>query len=150
MKRFSAFALVSAALALAPVALLAESGRQPRIVTRPSAPGQPRSAQMVPKSVSLTGYSVQLNIVTRIQGLSFYRTAVDITNNTSTDGVTASFQYCYTDLNGVYQGCTASQSIVLHNFDNFHQDDVMRPGHLAAHAAACASFSDRSPRPRSS
>jgi hypothetical protein len=140
MKRLSAFTLVSAALALAPLALLAEpaapSGRQPRIVSRPS-PGT-RSAQRVPQSVSATGYSVQLNIVTRIQGLSFYRTAVDITNNTATDGVTASYQYCYT-LNGVYKGCTASQSILLHNFDSFHTDDViqylgMTPGVLPGDA----------------
>jgi hypothetical protein len=144
MKRLSAFALVSAALALAPVALLAEpdapSGRQPRIVSRPAAPGQPRPAQIVPKSVSLTGYSVQLNIVTRVQGLSFYRTAVDVTNNTSTPGVTATFQYCYT-LNGSYRGCTMGQTLVLQGFDSFHTDDIIQylgtfPGLLPADAIA--------------
>jgi hypothetical protein len=147
MKRFSAFALVSAVLALAPVALLAEpdarAGRQPRIVSRPAAAGQIRRAEVVPKSVSQTGYSVQLNIVTRVQGLSFYKTAVDITNNTTTDGVTATFQYCFT-LGGVYQGCTGPETIVLLSFDNFHQDDIIDylgtiPG-LLPPAAVSSSF----------
>ena len=144
MKRLSALTLVSAALAIAPVVLLAEpdapSGRQPRIVSRPAAPGQTRPAQIAPKSASVIGYSVQLNIVTRIQGLSFYRTAVDITNNTTTEGVTATYQYCYT-LNGTYRGCTAGQAILLHKFDNFHEDDIIQylgtiPGLLPVEAVA--------------
>jgi hypothetical protein len=148
MKRFSAFTLVSAALALVPVALLAEmdapASRQPRIVSRPSAPGQTRSAQIVPHSPSAGfGYSTQLNIVTRVQGLSLYRTAVDITNNTTTNGVTALFQYCFT-LNGVYRNCTAGQTIVLKSFDSFHTDDIIQylgsiPGLLPA-GAVVSSF----------
>ena len=150
MKRLSASAFVSAvsaALAFAALSpsLLAEpapGGRVPRVVGRPaaSAAGQTRSAQVIPSSVSQTGYSVQLNIATRIQGAALYRTAVDITNNTTTDGVTATFQYCYT-LSGVYQGCTSAQSILLHNFDNFHQDDLIQylgtiPGLLPASAVS--------------
>ena len=62
--------------------------------------------------------------MTRVTGQSFYRTAVDITNNTATDGVIASFQYCFT-LSGVYQGCTTSAAITLHPYDNFHTDDII-------------------------
>lgn len=131
MKRFSALTFVSAALTLAPAVLLAgpdaQAGRQPRIVSRPAAPGQSRAAQMVSRPAVAAGYSAQLNIVTRVQGLSLYRTAVDITNNTTADGVSATFQYCFTlTSTGVYQGCTTGQTILLNHFDNFHQDDIIQ------------------------
>jgi hypothetical protein len=128
MKRFSAFALVSTVLALAPV-LSAETGarggRQPRVVARPTGSGLGRPAKMIPSSVTATSYSVQLNIVTRVQGLALYRTAVDITNNTASDPVTATFQYCF-NFNGAFQGCTTQQSIGLHRFDSFHTDDMVQ------------------------
>lgn len=127
MKRFRVFALVSAALAFAVAASVAsaETGarRQPRLVSRPGVGGSVQAGQRVGQAVA-DGYSVQLNIVTRVVGASFYRTAVDITNNTSTDGVTASYQYCFT-LSGAYQGCTTAANILLHNFDNFHTDDII-------------------------
>ena len=128
MKRFSAFALVSTVLALAPT-LSAETGarggRQPRVVVRPTGSGLARPAKMIPSSVTQTGYSVQLNIVTRVQGLSLYKTAVDITNNTQSDPVTATFQYCF-NFNNAYQGCTPQQSIPLHRYDSFHTDDMVQ------------------------
>ena len=129
MKRFRLFAMISAALAFLAVAAVstAETGtslrRLPRVVARPGMNGSVQTGQRVGEATA-AGYSVQLNIVTRVVGASFYRTAVDITNNTSTDGVTASYQYCFT-LNGQYQGCTTAQAIVLHNFDNFHTDDII-------------------------
>ena len=127
MKRFSVFALVSAVLAVFPAASQAETGpralRQPRVVSRPGPDGSPQIARRVGQAAA-AGYSVQLNIVTRVVGLSFYRTAVDITNNTSTDGVTAGVQYCFTS-SGAFQGCTSTQSILLHPFDSFHTDDVI-------------------------
>jgi len=129
MKRSRVFTVVTAALALmgAAAASPAESGtslrRLPRVVSRPGMSGSVQAGQRVGQAVA-DGYSVQLNIVTRVVGASFYRTAVDITNNTSTDGVTASYQYCFT-LNGAYQGCTTAQAILLHNFDNFHTDDII-------------------------
>ncbi|HEY4228757.1 MAG TPA: hypothetical protein VGO79_01230 [Thermoanaerobaculia bacterium] len=129
MKRFRLFAVVSAALALMAAAAVstAETGtslrRLPRVVARPGMSGSVQVGQRASQAVA-AGYSVQLNIVTRVVGASFYRTAVDITNNTSTDGVTASYQYCFT-LNGQYQGCTTAQAILLHNFDNFHTDDII-------------------------
>jgi len=129
MKRFRLFAVVTAALTLMAAASVsnAETGirlrRLPRVVSRPGMGDSVQAGQRVGQAVA-AGYSVQLNIVTRVVGASFYRTAVDITNNTSTDGVTASYQYCFT-LNGQYQGCTTAQAIVLHNFDNFHTDDII-------------------------
>ena len=128
MKRFRVVTVVTAALALmAAAASPAETGpslrRLPRVVSRPAQGGSVQAGQRVGEATA-AGYSVQLNIVTRVVGASFYRTAVDITNNTSTDGVTASYQYCFT-LNGAYQSCTNAQAILLHNFDNFHQDDII-------------------------
>jgi hypothetical protein len=126
MKRFRVFALVSAALAYVLVAAVASAetdSRRPRVVSRPGALGSVQAGQRVGQAVA-DGYSVQLNIVTRVVGASFYRTAVDITNNTSTDGVTAGYQYCFT-LNGGFQGCTTETPILLHNFDSFHTDDII-------------------------
>jgi hypothetical protein len=129
MKRSRLFAVVTAALAVMAAAAVstAETGtslrRLPRVVARPGMNGSVQIGQRVGEATA-AGYSTQLNIVTRVVGASFYRTAVDITNNTSTDGVTASYQYCFT-LNGAFQGCTASAAIVLHSFDNFHTDDII-------------------------
>src|SRR5262245_3098695 len=128
MKRFRVFALFSAVLAcvvaVAADPASAETGsRRPRVVSRPGSGG---SLQLGKRAGDATaaGDSVQLNIVTRVVGASFYRTAVDITNNTSTNGVTAGYQYCFT-LNGAYQGCTTMQNIILNNFDSFHTDDII-------------------------
>src|SRR3954463_7689868 len=129
MKRLSVLTTVSV-LALATAPLFAEGGgraRRPIVVQRPnssSATSTQKGARVNPGAATAAGYSAQLNIVTRIQGTSFFRTAVDITNNTTTDGVTASYQYCYT-LNGSYRGCTATQAITLHQLDNFHTDDIV-------------------------
>jgi hypothetical protein len=130
MKRLRVLSTLSV-LALAAAPLLAEGGvrpRRPLVVQRPgsaSSASTEKNARVNPAPATAAGYSVQLNIVTRVQGTSFFRTAVDISNNTTTDGVVASYQYCYT-LNGAYQGCTDSnQSIVLHPLDNFHTDDIV-------------------------
>jgi hypothetical protein len=129
MKRLSVLATVSV-LALAAAPLLAEGGvrtRRPLVVQRPgssSATSADKTARANPSPATAAGYSVQLNIVTRVQGTSFFRTAVDISNNTTTDNVVATYQYCYT-LNGVYQGCTTQQSINLLALDNFHTDDIV-------------------------
>ena len=127
MKRFTVFALVSAVLALASAVTQAETGsglkRQPRAVSRPGPAGSAQIGRRVGDAAAI-GYSVQLNIVTRVVGLALYRTAVDITNNTGTDGVTASFQYCYT-AGGVFQECTLPQDLLLHEYDSYHFDDII-------------------------
>jgi hypothetical protein len=128
MKRLTAFAMVSAALALFATSVLAEgpSGRHTRVVSRPSlaATGQP--ASLVPKAATAAAsYSVQVNIVTRVVGTALFRTAIDITNNTATDGVVATVQYCFTQ-NSVFQNCTAGQSLNLFAYGNFHEDDIVQ------------------------
>jgi hypothetical protein len=81
------------------------------------------SAQVRPKATA-DAYSAQANIVTRVQGTSFFKTAIDITNNTSTDGVIASVQYCYSLVSG-FATCTAPVDLELLSFDNFHTDDIV-------------------------
>jgi hypothetical protein len=123
MKRLSTWIIASAALALAAPALLAERqpGGKPRVVTRSSADA--RTPRAEPKA-GAAAYSAQANIVTRVQGTSFFRTAIDITNNTQTDGVIASMQYCYTVSTG-FAGCTPPEDIELLAIDNFHTDDII-------------------------
>jgi len=130
MKRLSVLASVSVlALAAGPLFAAGKWTRGPRVVQRStpsaSATTAQKSARVNPSAATAASYSVQLNIVTRVQGTSFFRTAVDITNNTNTDGVTAGYQYCYT-LNGSFRGCTPTQTIVLHQLDNFHTDDIVQ------------------------
>ena len=146
MKRLSVLASVSVlALAAGPLFAAGKWTRGPRVVQRPSASSASstaaqKSARVNPSAATAAGYSVQLNIVTRVQGTSFFRTAVDITNNTTTDGVTAAYQYCYT-LNGSFRGCTPTQTIVLHPLDNFHTDDIVQfLGNVLEPGAADLSF----------
>ncbi|MFY9551162.1 MAG: hypothetical protein WAU32_08435, partial [Thermoanaerobaculia bacterium] len=124
MKRLAVSALVCA-LAFAAAPLLAENGSNPgrgsRVVTRPGSSG----AAVEPKAAT-AGYTVQVNVVTRVQGTSFFRTAIDVTNNTSTAGVTATHQFCYTS-GGVFQGCSQRTAFpTLLALDNFHTDDIVQ------------------------
>ena len=124
MKRLAISVLVLALATALP--LLAESriqGRGPRVVSRP---GTSADAAAVAPKATADGYSVQVNVVTRVQGSSLFKTAIDVTNNTETDGVTASFQYCYNTAAG-FAGCTTASTIgPLHPLDNFHQDDMVQ------------------------
>ena len=121
MKRLSTWILASVVLALGASPLLAERdmGGRPRVVTRKDASGH-----AAPKA-GAAAYSAQVNIVTRVQGSSFFKTAIDVTNNTDTDGVIATLQYCY-NLGGAFQGCTNPTDLpALLPFDNFHTDDMV-------------------------
>ena len=126
MKRLATSALVLALATALP--LLAESGTQgrgTRVVTRPGASTEAAAAALAPKATA-SSYSVQVNVVTRVQGTSLFKTAIDITNNTTTGGVTASFQYCYNTSTG-FAGCTTSSTIgPLFALDNFHTDDMVQ------------------------
>ena len=55
---------------------------------------------------------------------AYVRTSVDISNNTTTDGVNAVLQYCYA-VNDTFQGCTNQLAISLGHLDNFHSDDIV-------------------------
>ncbi len=128
MKRLSLWVLASVVLGLAASPLLAENGlnssRATRVITRNSPSADARAPQLEPKATAVA-YSAQANIVTRVQGTSFFRTAIDITNNTDVTGVVAQLQYCYTFSN-VFQGCTPTEEIALLSFDNFHTDDIVQ------------------------
>ncbi len=65
----------------------------------------------------------QLNIVTRVQGSAFFRTAVDVSNNTNV-AVPAELQYCYSS-GGVFAGCSDSFNLTLPAFSTFHTADVV-------------------------
>ncbi len=124
MKRLSTWILASIVLALTAPTLLAESGsgRRTRVVSRDSA-GEARAPRFERKA-GAAAYSAQVNIVTRVQGSSFFKTAIDITNNTETDGVVALVQFCY-NASGAFQGCTPRLEIGLLSIDNFHTDDMV-------------------------
>lgn len=127
MKRLSLWVLASVAFSLAASPLAAanaaNSKPSPRVVTRKAA-GADVSAPGVDTKATAAAYSAQVNIVTRVQGTSFFRTAIDITNNTNTDGVVAQVQYCYA-FGGAFQ-CTQSIDIGLAALDNFHDDDMVQ------------------------
>ncbi len=127
MKRLSLWVLASVAFGLAASPLeaanAANSKPSPRVVTRKAA-GADASAHGVDTKATAAAYSVQVNIVTRVQGTAFFRTAIDITNNTNTDGVVAQVQYCYA-FGGNFQ-CTQSIDIGLAALDNFHDDDMVQ------------------------
>ncbi len=124
MKRLSSWILASLALALAAPPLLADggAGRRTRVLHRASPDGA--GAPRFERKATAAAYSAQVNIVTRVQGTSFFKTAIDITNNTEVDGVVALVQYCYS-VNNVFQNCTEPLEIALLSLDNFHTDDMV-------------------------
>jgi hypothetical protein len=122
MKRLSIGILASMVLALAASPLLAEKGTsgRTRVLTRNS----PANGARVEPKAGAASYSAQVNIVTRVQGTAFFKTAIDITNNTEVDNIAARMQYCYT-FGGTFQ-CSPEQVINLLSFDNFHTDDIVQ------------------------
>jgi hypothetical protein len=96
----------------------------PALFAEPS--DAPRRGAIVRKGVAQTSYSVEVPIVTRIQGTAFFKTAIDISNNTNSNGVTATFQYAYTRTsdNGFFR--TVPQALTLNAVDNFHHDDFVQ------------------------
>ena len=71
-------------------------------------------------------YSVELSQVARLQGLAFYRSAVDITNNTTNGGVVARIQYSYANAACPNSFCrTQVFAITLAGLANFHSDDMV-------------------------
>ena len=78
-------------------------------------------------------YTQELPVLARVQGTAFFRTFVSFTNNTSRNGVTASFQFSYTCLGSAASPCnpaggfyhTASLVITLKALESFVQDDFI-------------------------
>lgn len=72
-------------------------------------------------------YSAELSQVVRKQGAAFYRTAVDISNNTTHGGVLARIQFSYANAGCTGGFCrTSPLTIPLAGLDNFHQDDMVQ------------------------
>src|SRR5260370_38001107 len=83
MKRFASFVAVGA-FCLVSVPLLAsdEAVLERALVARIG-------------SAEANSFSAEVPVVTRVQGTAFFRTSIDINNNTSKHGVTASYQFSY-------------------------------------------------------
>lgn len=75
---------------------------------------------------SAVSYSVEVPVVTRVLGTAFFRTAIDISNNTIASPVTARLQYSYTRVGDGAFFRTPIQTIPLLGFDNFHSDDFVQ------------------------
>jgi hypothetical protein len=92
---------------------------------------QVERAGIVRQSPTGTTYSVEVPVLARVQGTAFFRTSIDINNNTSKNGVTAQFQFSYTcvaascsPVGGFYR--TSLQTVTLQGLGNFHQDDFIQ------------------------
>jgi hypothetical protein len=77
-------------------------------------------------SATAVSYSVEVPVVTRVVGTAFFRTAIDISNNTIASPVTARFQYSYNRVGAGGFFRTPVESITLLGFDNFHTDDFVQ------------------------
>jgi hypothetical protein len=118
MKRFASFVAVGA-LFLCSIPLLAS---EEEVAQRA------RAARV--GSTEANAFGVVVPVVARIQGTAFFRTSIDINNNTSKNGVTAQYQFSYTcvssscsPVGGFYN--TPLQTITLPGLGNFHQDDIV-------------------------
>jgi hypothetical protein len=118
--------LPSSTVLLATVLVLSASSLSaaPTRVVQRGAPVRAQSA-----SAAAVSYSVEVPVVTRIVGSAFFRTALDISNNTSATPVTVRFQYSYNRPNS--DGTTSFfrtpiQTLSLLAFDNFHSDDFVQ------------------------
>lgn len=118
MKRFASFVAVGA-FCLVSVPLLASDEA---ILERS------RVARI--GSAEANSFSSEVPVVTRVQGTAFFRTSIDINNNTSKNGVTAQYQFSYScvspscsPVGGFYR--TPVQTINLLGLQNFHQDDFV-------------------------
>jgi hypothetical protein len=90
-----------------------------------------------PQGAAGTSYSVEVPVVARVQGTAFFRTMIDINNNTTSGGVTADFQFSYTCVSagcnpagGFYRTTIYPNNqkarITLPAIGNFHSDDFVQ------------------------
>lgn len=102
--------------------------RQAGIPTAARVPAIPAMGTLQ-KGAANAAYSVELSQVVRLQGLAFYRTAVDLTNNTTSGGVIARIQFSYANAACAATGgiCRTSPFVItLAALDNFHTDDMVQ------------------------
>jgi hypothetical protein len=121
MKRLTAFAIVSAALAGAPLTAATPAQRMSIAQAGEARPGLVRkNTAAVCNGIC---YSAELAVVTRVQGTAFFRTSIDISNNLSNQSILATYQYTYVFNGQVFH--TAPQTLTLLALSNFHQDDIV-------------------------
>src|SRR5438477_1818851 len=119
MKRLIAFAILSAALAGAPLtAASPAAGRMP--VARAVSPRSGIARKSTAALCNGICYSAEVAVVTRVQGTAFFRTSIDISNNLTNQSILATYQYTYISNNQIFH--TAPQPITLLALSNFHQD----------------------------
>lgn len=125
-KSFGPVAVLSSAVVLSLLASAAFAG-QTHVVRR-GGNVRPDSA-----SAAAVSYSVEVPVVTRVVGTALFRTAIDISNNTSSGTsaapVVARYQYSYNRINSDGTASffrTPIQTINLLAFDNFHTDDFVQ------------------------
>ena len=118
MNRLRSTLLVVGALLSTTPAILAESAQAAE------------RAGVIRQGVSGTTYSQELPVLARVQGTALFKTFVSFTNNTNTNGVTASFQFSYTCVSttcsppgGFYR--TPVQTVTLPALGSFVQDDFI-------------------------
>jgi hypothetical protein len=108
------------------------AAREPVSLSRRAAGGDTLIAtqtRTLSTSAPQAAYSVEIPQISRVQGRAFFRTAVDISNNTTNGGVIARVQYSYTCVAGT--ACaggffrTQPSTIPLAAVDNFHSDDFV-------------------------
>ena len=83
---------------------------------------------IIRKGISATSYSVEVPVVARVQGTAFFRTMIDILNNTK-QTITAQYQYSYacvpTSCGGNNFFRTPVATLTILGFGDFHQDDFV-------------------------
>ncbi len=80
-------------------------------------------------AAAATSFSSEVPVVARVQGTAFFRTSIDINNNTN-QTITVQYQFSYTcvssacsPVGGFYR--TPVQNFNLQALENFHQDDLV-------------------------
>lgn len=124
MKRFSAFVAVAALCLLSrPLRASDEQILQRTRIARVT------TARVSGLSADVPDFSAEVPVVARVQGTAFFRTSIDINNNTG-NTITAQFQLSYScvasscsPVGGFYR--TSVQTITLLALGNFHQDDII-------------------------
>ena len=90
---------------------------------------------IVRQGANATTYSVEVPVVARVQGTAFFRTSIDINNNTTSNGVIAQFQFSYAcvaascnPVGGFYRTTPGDPrtTVTLQAIGNFHQDDFVQ------------------------
>jgi hypothetical protein len=97
------------------------------LVTLVRAGEMPGVHRLAVRTSEAGSFVVVVPVVARVQGTAFFRTSIDINNNTTGDGVQVLFQLSYTCFVSPCSGFFNSvpQTVTLGPRRNFHQDDLV-------------------------